>query len=317
MKARGARVGLALWLCLWGWSASASAQSQHLPDVASLRALCERSSPLPPEEGAESPPRAWLKGRQGQLARSFSVDVEARRFRFAEEPQLLTVVDQESWPLVDGSYALALRERPLLGFEVAEEEAQRIRIGCGAETVVLRLHFVLDPQEALERPWCEARRDGAVWVRGRLWRAQLLRASEASQPGESVELARLESPEGRGFAAALGLLGGPAPSVRAQKVSLVEGAQDPALLERLGRDAELVVWPCYLASLSRGGPESAALSMELRFGAQGEVKDAFATVDATGSEALVQCSARALRLLRAPELSAAGALRLTLYFERR
>lgn len=311
-------------LCSLAWGATASAQQvQHLPSLEALRALCQRAQPEP---GAAEDPRSWSKQRQEQMTRLYAVDIQAPHFRFADydpQEQLLAVVDQESFGLLDGSYAIAPRGSSLLGFALPEEAAQLVQMDCGAQTAVLRLVFLLDAFSEPEQPWCRTNDKGVTVVQARVLSAQLFKTPAAGEdnPAAQRELARADYAEATAMATAIGAYSprGQEPSrvlAEARKAWAVKGSFPPDVLESLRRDAQLLVRPCYLASLARGGPQSAALSINVTLGDGGRPQEIVPVVDAAGHEGLVRCSQRNLRYLSAPSSSQGDLLRFNFYFER-
>jgi hypothetical protein len=255
------------------------------------------------------------------------VDVQPQHFNLAEydrKKQLLAVVDQDSFGLFDGSYAVAPRGSLLLAFELPEEDAQSVQMDCGAQTAVLRLVFMLDAVKDVEQPWCRADEQGTTVVQARLLSARLFKTPAAGEdnPAARRELARTQDPEATAMARAIGAWAPKdqaplRPVVEAQKPRVVQGNFSPQALESLRRDAQLLVRPCHLASLARGGPERAALSINVEFDDGGHPREIVPAVDAAGHQGLVRCSQRSLRRLRAPSSARGDLLRLNFYFERR
>jgi hypothetical protein len=284
---------------------------------------------LDPALGGVGLPREYLRARSALGRRAFEVDLDPRGVEFAydEGAQLLTLVAQPRYAVLDGSVVLELVGEPLVGFSLAEDEAHQLALGCKSQSVTLRLRVVLDGLEDPARPFCAVSDEGVTRVRVRLLQAQLWRspkplASQGSGPPtepQVIEAAKLELPEAQ---ARFDALLSSRPTVAAREAEVLGGALSPSEdaglreLERLREEAEDLALPCHQASVALGGPSTGALVVDVVFGPGGKALAVTPTVEATGSSSLTACVVRALQYLEAPEAEDGPRLRLRLFFER-
>lgn len=293
----------------------------HLRTSGEIDEVCAYASVVPAaaEKGKVG---EYLQERQKKVQALYLVEVSPSHFELSEydpHTQLLALVAQRRYLLAEGGHAVELPEAPLLAFEASESLVQELKMECRADNTALRLTFLLEGVDASSRPYCEKRADGVTTLRGQLVKAQLWRRPGKGSP-RGAELAVVEVPEVMGAAHALGVRGDGrhrVPLAEVRKARVVTGEVGPEEIKRVEKEAALLVAPCFWEAIRRGGPESAALVVEVGLDEKKNARQPHVVVDATGYPWLASCGAEALQHLEGGALKGGTTLKLPIFFERR